>query len=176
MEVWKAIVGYETFYEVSDQGRVRSVDRKIVYKTGRITIHKGRALNPPLDEFGYRRVRLCKEGKQRLFRVHVLVARSFIGPRPSKEDVRHLDGNSLNNMASNLAYGTRAENCADAIKHGTTTAGERHPFVKLRSDDVLKIRSERLNGVKNGDLAARYGVTPSTICDIVARRSWRSVA
>lgn len=63
---------------------------------------------------------ICPDGVRRKFKVHQLVCRKFHGERPSPDhEVRHLDGNPMNNHASNLAWGTRSENAIDRIKHGT---------------------------------------------------------
>lgn len=71
-------------------------------------------------ETGYRVVHLRDgRGRRRLVRVHVLVAEAFKGPRPPGKVVRHDDGNSHNDQASNLLYGTQGENILDSVRHGT---------------------------------------------------------
>ena len=78
-----------------------------------------RALAPVLHR-GYLAVRFStKDGKRVRVLVHQLVAHTYHGPRPSpRHQVRHIDGNPLNNQASNLAWGTAAENALDRSAHG----------------------------------------------------------
>lgn len=72
------------------------------------------------DSVGYLRVRVAMHGERHSVGVHVLVALTHCGPRPSEyHEVRHLDGSKTLNHADNLAWGTRKENVADAVKHGT---------------------------------------------------------
>src|SRR5205809_898070 len=106
MEKWLPVPGFDQ-YEISDLGRVRSL-----YRAPRI-------LNPAMTN-GYHRLNL---GRARLVYVHQLVAQVFIGPCPDGQEVRHLDGCRTNNQASNLAYGTRADNIHDAKRHGTLQNG-----------------------------------------------------
>lgn len=105
-ESWKPVEGYEGRYEVSDAGRVRSLLTGKVLKTFR----GGR---------GYLSVSLRRDGEGRTTYVHHLVARAFIGPRPTGLDICHQNGDVTDARASNLRYGTRNSNMRDAIAHGT---------------------------------------------------------
>ena len=95
MENWKSIIGYEGLYEVSDQGRVKSLKRG-----------KERILKPAKQRWGYLQVRLCKNSQKKDFKVHRLVAEAFCpNPCPDKFDqVNHRDENKTNNAASNLEW------------------------------------------------------------------------
>lgn len=108
MSVWLAVRDYEGIYEVSSDGRVRSV----------LT---GRELKPGLSKNGrYLRVNLSKAGQVKTVGVHQLVAAAFIGPCPPGMEVRHWPINdSLNNSVANLTYGTHAQNERDKVAHGT---------------------------------------------------------
>lgn len=112
-EEWRPAVGYEGLYEVSSIGRVRSIDR--IVPDGRR--FRGAMRRCPLSH-GRRMVKLSKRGPK-LFHVHVLIATAFHGPRPPGQEVRHLDGDALNNCADNLAWGTKSENTLDQVRHGT---------------------------------------------------------
>ena len=104
-EEWRPVVGYEGLYEVSSLGQVRSVDRIVTRSDGRQCRWKGRTLRVNDTAHGGFAVSLCcANGRQKTVKVHTLVAAAFLGPRPKKADVRHLDGNPSNNQASNLAY------------------------------------------------------------------------
>lgn len=172
-EIWKAVPGFEGIYEVSDLGRVRSLDRILVQacKWGGTMerFYKGRVLVQATDERGRRFValwHLC-EGKRRT--VASLVAEAFIGPRPEGMDVCHGDGNPSNNRLLNLRYDTPAGNAADKIMHGTHLFGEGTPAAKLTEEQVLKILSSSLTGVALADI---YDVTPAAISAIRKGKNW----
>lgn len=115
-EEWRSIPGYERTYRVSSIGRVESIPRPRT---------RGGLLSIKLGKRGYPAVALVQDGKQATHEVHRLVALAFLGPRPEGQEVRHLDGDRTNCTASNLAYGTRSENLADAQRHGTHPTGSR---------------------------------------------------
>lgn len=129
-ETWVPVSGYLDHYEVSDLGHVRSLTHRD--RLGRL--RKGRILKPGHVPFGYPFVNLSVDGKRWQVMVHKLVAREFLGPMPAGMETRHLDGNVLNSAASNLAYGTRAENRLDSVHHGThqmtrkTHCPQGHPY------------------------------------------------
>lgn len=115
-EKWKPVVGYEGAYEVSDLGRVRSVDRQVW--NGRVWHSKsGRTLS--VFRGNYSKVRLKVNGDAKTRNVHTLVAEAFIGERPDGLEVCHGNGDPHDNRASNLRYDTKAANSADRVKHGT---------------------------------------------------------
>jgi len=105
------------------------------------------------------------------YRVHTLVLTVFKGPSPSPELIaRHENGNCQDNRASNLFWGTRIENAADKLRHGTDQRGERSRS-HLTENDVRRIRS--LEGVQTAkNVAAAYGVNPGCIYGIWRRRRW----
>ena len=117
-EIWKPVVGYEGPYEVSDRGKVRSLDRTVIYKTGQTRHFKGQPLKLK-PHHGYWRVELNRNGKCACFRVHRLVLAAFVGPLPEGKEVCHNNGNPGDNRLENLRYGTKSENQRDRIKHGT---------------------------------------------------------
>lgn len=126
-EAWKPVVGHEGKYEVSDQGRVRSLDRWIECETGtpraRRWFHKGRILKArPSGTSPYLRVSLGFRSPSRS--VHSLVAEAFIGARPEGLQICHNNGDHLDNRAENLRYDTQSANQRDSILHGTN-AGSR---------------------------------------------------
>jgi len=112
-ERWLPVPGYESLYEVSDHGRVRSLPRQTVSGIRGGTMLKGHKL----FELEYVQVFLHAQDRGTPFCVHHLVALAFIGPRPDGMEVRHLDGDASNNAAANLEYGTRADNMQDMLRH-----------------------------------------------------------
>lgn len=117
-ENWRAIPGFEGLYEVSDHGRVRSLDRERRSWGGGTARIKGRLLKACTNKNGYQQVDLYKNGKRRMSYVHSLVCLAFYGPRPSGIEVCHNDGNPSNNRLSNLRYDTSSANKYDVVKHG----------------------------------------------------------
>lgn len=152
-EQWKPVAGYEGFYEVSDLGHVRSVDRQVQSYGGRVYLRRGRPLAQNPDKDGYLKVHLSKNGVKRHHSVHTLVLTAFVGPRPDGQEVRHLDGCPQNNALVNLAWGTMSEN-----RHDCYAYGGRSGRGKLYRQDVLEIRARLKNGERKTDLAREYGV------------------
>ncbi len=131
MENWRPIDGYPG-YEVSDQGRVRSVDRMIDNGRGSFLL-RGKVFTPFITKKGYHSVGLRRDGKYRRFMIHRLVCANFLG-LPDNLQVRHLDGDPANNAVHNLAPGTNSENQHDSVLHGTHHCAQKqeckrgHPF------------------------------------------------
>lgn len=105
--------------------------------------------------------------------VHRLVLEAFSGSPAEGMVGRHLDGNTANNRADNLAWGTVAENAADKVIHGTRLSGERSALSRLTVVQVREIRARRSAGEQSKEIAACYGVSVGTVNDIVARRRWK---
>jgi hypothetical protein len=121
----------------------------------------------------YLHVNWCRPAGRRQLAVHCVVCATFHGPRPAGMFVRHLDGDPHDNWAANLAWGTREQNEADKRLHGTSPQGERHPCAKLTETQVKEVFSARCEGETHAVIAARYGVSPSTISAILTGRTWR---
>lgn len=103
MEIWKDIKGYEGFYQVSNCGNVRSVDREIIQKNGRKRFFKGELKSFAKDKDGYLIVCLNKQGKQNNFKVHRLVGEAFIENPKNKPLINHIDEDKTN------VHGTRID-------------------------------------------------------------------
>lgn len=109
-EIWMPIEGYEDRYEVSNTGKVRSLNYRM---TG-----KKKELKPIMQGKGYHAVGLCKNGKMKWGKVHRLVADAFIPNPENKREVNHKDGNKQNNHADNLEWSTASENQKHAYRLG----------------------------------------------------------
>ena len=118
-EIWKPVVGWEGLYEVSDHGRVRSLDRAVRTKGGQTTVREGRVLRPAINSNGYKIVVVQAGERRSALRVHRLVLAAFVGPCPEGMQVCHGDGDRTNNSLGNLRYGTASENRIDSVVHGT---------------------------------------------------------
>ena len=163
MELWKDIPGYEGRYQASDQGRVRSVERRVrlvAHGVETTRLARGKVLRPAPSSSGHLLVVLGRGNTQS---VHAAVALAFIGPRPEKTDVAHKDGDPTNNAPKNLRYATRSENNQDKVLHGRTT---------LTVEQVRLVRevAPRLPHGGKKALAQELGTHPCTISDILAGR------
>jgi hypothetical protein len=116
-EGWLPVYGYEGLYEVSNLGRVRSVERTVRYVDGRVRRYPSRVLRTATDSGGYQTVHLCN-GRDKTARIHCLVAEAFIERTEDYELVRHLNGDPSDNRVQNLAWGTSSENARDTVRHG----------------------------------------------------------
>ena len=138
MEIWKDINGYENEYQVSNYGRVRSLDREIeVIEKNRTYTRKLKGIileqfiSKIDDDLSYYRIELKNKGKKYL--VHRLVALTFIENNdPNKIEVNHKDLNGLNNHVDNLEWVTPSEN----VKHGHYTRKYQIKPVSLIKDGV----------------------------------------
>lgn len=103
---------------MSDRARVRGVRRQGC---------DGRVLRTrPLRDTPYPTVRLCCDQRYQAFTIHTLVAMAWHGPRPDGQECRHLNGDPTDNRPENLAWGTRAENMADMVRHGRGKVARTH--------------------------------------------------
>ena len=173
-EEWRPIEGYEGFYEVSNLGQVRSLDR--VVKDSRCKrIFKGKVLKTSKDINGYHYVDLTKEAKRKKFLLHRLVAVAFLG-QPSKGHVvcHGPKGNQCNEV-TNLSWGTREKNNGpDKVRDGTDNRGENHGSAKLNKMQVRVIRrlleSKSMTQKEIGDI---FGVKQVSISKIKTGKTWR---
>lgn len=154
-EIWKPVLGYEGLYEVSNLGRVKSLDRVVARRNGRsITIH-GKIMVPFLFVAGryfkrtYRRFNLSKNGKNHPRYAHVLVAQAFIPNPENKPFVDHINGTEHGDGVDNLRWCTRLENqnFAMARKHNSEAKkGKRNPnYGRSGSKHPMFGRSGALN-------------------------------
>ena len=118
-EIWKDIEGYEGMYQISNKGRVRSLERIVLFKNGKSRKVKSKVLSTFIERAGYECIKLYQENKAKPFKVHRLVAIAFIECVGDTNllEVNHIDGNKLNNNVANLEWCTRQEN----ILHGYRT-------------------------------------------------------
>jgi len=175
---WKAIPNYEGLYEVSDTGRVRSLDR-VRISTSPIEKAWIKGAEKALSErVGYYYVQLYKDGFCKNYRVHRLVAIAFIQNPHKKAEVNHKDGDKLNNHLSNLEWMTRSENDLHAYRTGLRLPcdvhGIKNPNAKLNEKQVkvikhLKNIQPRMTQTEIGNI---FNVTYTNIGDIWSGKRW----
>lgn len=176
-EEWRDIPYYIGYYRASSLGRILSL-----YGSG------ARLLKAhPAGRGRYLQVRLCRDGVQRHWYIHQLVALAFIGPCPEGKEVNHKDTNKTNNRTGNLEYLTKPENREHARLNGCipsgdnhwsrrtpekTPRGERHFYAKLTEDKVRYIRTSKAFGYV---IAKELGMSFSMICRIRRGEGWKHV-
>lgn len=179
MEEWRPVVGWEGLYEVSSEGRVRSLGR-VVTATGRgrgaFRRIPPRLLRPWIASHGYFMVclggRKCKGGKHEL--VHRLVCQAFHGPSPDGHEVCHGTGGKLDNSVDNLSWGSKSKNLRDdRVRDGTFIEGAHHYNARLGNEDIVEIWNR--NNESSVAVSRDYNVSPRTIRDIWNRVTWKSV-
>lgn len=182
-EVWKDVVGYEGYYQVSDKGRVKGLDRwyeqynpsakrivKVLYPE---KIFKGE-----IDKDGYIKVQLTKSKVRRKFFVHRLVAIAFIPNTENKPEVNHKDGVKSNNSSENLEWMTSSENTRHALDTNLYVAarGENSGTSKLTEVQVREIHQlYSLGNITQEVLSKTYKVRSSAISRILTGVRWKHI-
>ena len=113
-EIWKDIIEYEGIYQVSNLGRIKSLDRYVTRSDGGVQFIKGRFIKPIQSPDGYLTFKLCRNNKQRTVRIHRIVAMHFLDvPKHmnlENYEVNHKDYDRTNNCVDNLEWCTHQEN------------------------------------------------------------------
>lgn len=171
-ETWRPVVGYEGIYEVSDQGRVKSVDRVVPFGTRTMRVREKIMQVFPRDD-GYLGVRLRNGGAKSggTPSVHSLMCAAFYGPCPVGHNINHDNGIKTDNRLSNLAYVTFSENSRHAVRTGLAKIGEHHGRSKITEAQALDILRSR--GQKHADIAARHNVSRALVGLILTRKIWK---
>lgn len=166
-EMWKPIPGYADRYEVSSEGRVRSISGM------RGSREKPYYIKGFVDKIGYVRIVLYYNRRRVSHGLHVLVARAFLGMPPEGCEVNHIDLNKSNNRIDNLEYVTKKENQQHARANRSWA---KNPWSisrrKLTPDQVLEISA---SSEPDRVLAKRYSVSNVTIRNIRFGRTYRDV-
>ncbi|WP_167757036.1 NUMOD4 motif-containing HNH endonuclease [Amycolatopsis sp. CFH S0078] len=172
IETWLPVRNYDGIYSVSSLGRVRSEPHVVMRSNGHPQTVSAR-IRRTYTGHGYEQLRLCRDGNNPLHFVHVMVCEAFHGPRPEGMEVRHLDGDSRNNRADNLAWGTQSENMYDRVRHGThhqaikTHCPRHHPLDGLNLAPSELAQGRRACRACNaGRSAVRYAARSGRVLDL----------
>lgn len=173
--IWKPILGYEDLYEVSNKGDVRSLPKIRNSKSGSKALHKGRVIKKYVRN-EYYSVMLYKDNKPKNHTIHRLVAVAFIPNPEGKKTVNHKDANKSNNRVENLEWATWSENNLHAHVVGLhNQKGSNNNSAKLNERDIEEIFEFRHKGFLYKEIAEIYNVTPSTIGNIIRKKTWKHI-
>lgn len=162
-EIWKPIQGYEGLYEVSNLGRVKSLERMVNHRYGQRTVRERILKNRP-NKRGYHVVLLSENDNLMGFCVHKLVLSAFKEKPKNKPQGNHIDGNKDNNRLSNLEWVTNQENMDHAIDTGLMrkARGINHGLSKLSKNIVLEMRSLKDENTTYDEIADMFNVNRTT--------------
>lgn len=173
-EVWRKVPGFD-FYEVSDHGRVRSVDRTVIAtRHGKQhEVHRrGKMLRPMLSH-GYQVVKLGHPDNSR--GIHRIVAWAFIGPQIDGKVVNHIDGNKLNNTPANLEYITNSENVDHAYRTGLlSNKGSTNGKAILTEERAREI-IDLLQVMRPSPVSRKLGVPLHVVQQISVGKTWKHI-
>lgn len=161
-----AVEGYED-YRVCPCGIVISLKRSVPRNLASFRRSKA----------GHYAVNLCQNGRMVTKALHIIVAKAFI-PNPNHSvmvSVLHKDDDPSHNEASNLYWGTPAQNSKQMVLHQRQSRGSNRPLSKLNEEKVRQIRQLAAT-VSQKVLAERFGVSRSTLNSVVLKRTWTHVA
>lgn len=164
-ERWLPVVGYEGYYEVSDEGQVRSIRTNFGNPRERL-------LKPQPTHDGYQRVELSKDNEQERRHVSHLVLEAFVGPRPAGLQACHGDDDGSNNRLSNLRWDTRRANYDDAIRNGNRK-GEKHHGATITEEVARQIKVLAANrSIWAREIADKFNTTVHVVRNIRNGKTW----
>ena len=145
-EIWKDIVDYEGYYQVSNLGKVKSLKRFRIGNGNSMTIVPEKYLKHKVDRYGYTVFGLTKNAKTKMFTCHRLVAKSFLQNTNNYEQVNHINGIKSDNSVSNLEWCDHKHNMREAFRIGLCKS-------KKSKDNIL---SKRVAKIKDGEIVSVY--------------------
>lgn len=177
-EIWKDITGLEGIYQISNLGRVKSLERKRKGPYNRIMHLKEKIIKGRAVGIGYYAVQIERDGSKKNNKIHKLVAEHFISNPENKPCVNHINGIKTDNRVENLEWVTHSENNQHAYDKGLKISlkGEKSGRSKLKNTDIVKIREMLAQGTVIRLVAEKYNVSLSAIATIKTGKTWKNVA
>ena len=177
-EEWKDIIGYEGLYQVSNLGRVKSMNRVIYYSDGRKFNYYSQILKVNINKRNYNNniVHLYKNGIRKAIPVHRLVATSFIVNNDNLPEVNHIDGNRNNNKVENLEWSSRKDNMKHAFDNGLiNNIGINHGNNIYAESQIIEVKKLLLLKLPHKQIEEITGVKKGTIEQISRNKQWKHI-
>jgi len=182
-EIWKDIPEYEKFYQASNLGRVKSLDRIMwVEKRKRYLPLKGQILSPKTDKYGYLCIVLCRDGKHKHITVHRVIAKTFIPNFNNYSEINHINCDKQDNRIENLEWCTTQQNGFHKWKIKGIKCLEEPIYdmflsefsaKKLNIDTVRKIRRLYNQGkYTQQEVGDMFNISACHVSDIVNNKKW----
>ena len=177
MEIWKDVVGYEGYYQVSDMGRVKALAREIQDTTkNRVQRLKEHILIPQDNGSGYKVVCLCKRTKRKNHYIHRLVAEAFIPNSKKLKEVNHINFNKEDNNIDNLEWVTSRENKIHLLndtrgKEKCKKSGETRFKNVVGGREESIINDYVLNNMTIKNIAKKNCLNPATVTKVLKRNN-----
>ena len=162
-EIWKDILGYEGFYQISNLGRVKTLGNNM-FKNEKIMKNR-------LSPKGYLRIGLTKDNYKKMFFVHRLVAENFIKNFENKKQVNHINGIKTDNRTCNLEWNTAFENMKHASLNGFLNAkkGENHYLYKA-TDEIKSRIIEKRKDYTQRQLGKMFNLSQCSVSQILSKK------
>jgi hypothetical protein len=174
-EIWKDVPSYEGYYQVSNFGLIKSLERIVKYKENHSGLRKEIILKSNITKGGYVHVTICINKINKTVKTHRLVAIAFIPNPEKKPSVNHINGIKHDNRVENLEWVTAKENTIHAYKTKLKSGvkGEKSHLSKLKNEDVFKIKYLYNEGnYSQLSLGKMFNVSQSQIYRIVKGINW----
>ena len=163
MEEWRDIPEYEGYYQANDKGEIRNCNR-------------GSSMTSHIHRTGYYQVTLTKDKVRKNWKLHRIVALTFIPNPENKPCVNHKNGDKSDNTISNLEWCTYKENNDHAVSNSLWVARRGEEVGKLTEEEVLDIREKYATGdYTQKSLGEEYGIHQGHITKIVNLKSWTHI-
>jgi hypothetical protein len=152
IEIWKSVVGFEDYYEVSDLGNIRRKKSKRLRRVDYATI--------------YPSVLLSVKGKHKTLRIHRIVAKAFLPKKEGRDHINHINGNKQDNRVDNLEWVTQAENNLHSYRvlgKKSPMQGKIPPNKKIIESDIPEMDRLNKSGISTEIIGQMYSINGSTI-------------
>jgi predicted XRE-type DNA-binding protein len=177
-EIWKYIPSLKGFYMASNLGRLKRLERQVVYPKGGVRVFPDLILKSTVNPMGYVSVYISIEKSRRVYMTHRLVGEAFLDNPENKPYINHKNSIRNDNRIENLEWCTAAENNQHAFDHGfgNVKSGEGNHFSKIKAEEVKKIYTMSIKGdMMQKDIASMFSITRSHVSSIKLKKAWKEL-
>ena len=177
MEIWKDVKGLEDYYQVSNLGNVRSKERFVIRGRGGRYKVECKNLNPSINSDGYFTGIFSVDKRPINYKVHRILAESFIGEIPIGFEVNHINGIKSDNRLENLEVVSKSKNIKHAFDLGLNKPrrGELNGMCKINSEKAKSVKEMTFMGFTESQISMKLNVSIHTVRDIRRGRTWKHI-